>query len=84
MFKEFTSELKTIAKLTPSKNDTLSPLGSIALYLDNEQFDVPVGAINGLLSMVGIVKWKTRLWEDDYNQISGNFEMVLANEDGPI
>ncbi len=34
--------------------------------------------------MVGIVKWKSRIWEDDYNQITGNFEMVLANEDGQI
>lgn len=77
LFKEFTAELKLMVKGDTHKD-------TMVLYLDDEQYDVPVSSIAGLVTMVGIVKWKSRIWEDDYNQITGNFEMVLANENGPI
>jgi len=38
----------------------------VVLYLDDYQYDVPVSAFTGKLSMVGIVRWKSRIWEDDY------------------
>ena len=57
LFKEYYEDLLESAS---EKNEI------VVLYLDDYQYDVPVSAFTGKLSMVGIVRWKSRIWEDDY------------------
>jgi len=33
--------------------------------------------------MVGIISWKSRIWEDGFSQVSGNYDMFFASENGP-
>ena len=75
LFKEYTAVLTQKASAANVK-------GFFALFLHGQQFDVPASAFQEKIGMVGILRWKTRTWEDDFHQVAGGFQMFFASEVG--